>query len=145
RRMSTRTGRLVGGRLDRCRIGHLELSHGANLDASDASRGNLRCNTNRMVEITRFDKIEAGQLLFGLRERSVCHGDGSVVNTNRGGRRDGMEGLAPKSNALLEEGVAERLAFGVVDDGECRFIGVDETYVLHWKSSIDEWGLGVSL
>src|SRR5207302_8363390 len=65
-----------------------------NLDRSRVHRWNARGDLTGFVQVTRFDEIEASELLLGLDERTVRSGQLSVALPQRHRRLNRLQSLA---------------------------------------------------
>src|SRR5206468_9629784 len=60
----------------------LDVAHGTHLDAAGASPGKLLRDLDGLINVFRFDEIEASQDLFGFTERAVPDLGAAVADPN---------------------------------------------------------------
>ncbi len=108
-----------------------QLPDRPDLDAAFARRRDLRGRLYRVVQVSRFDEIEARELLLRFRERSVGDRDPSVPHPHRRGSPDGLEGLGSHQEATSPESVTARGALPVGDGVQLLLLEIDKTQVFH--------------
>src|ERR1041384_5444079 len=108
-----------------------DRADGPHLDRSNRRRRDLRGDLDRLVEIPRFDHVEAGEELLGLGERAVGDRDLAVAHAHRGRGGDRLQRLGGDAVAALADRLVEGDAVTVVHRLDLLLLAVDETEVFH--------------
>src|SRR4051812_28535299 len=76
-------------------------------DRADARRRNAAGDLDRFIEIARFHHIEAGELFFGFRERTVGDRHFAVAHAHRGRGLDRFERFGGETMAAFTDSAVE--------------------------------------
>src|SRR5262245_57329112 len=109
----------------------IQFSDWPDFDAAFACRRNFRRHLDRVVQVSRLDQVEAGQLLLRLRERAVGDRHLAVADAHCRRRLDRLERLRRHQDSAVPQSRPAGGALAVRHGVQLLWLEVDQAQILH--------------